>query len=424
MALERQVASRGAAGAPGLSTAFGAGSVSYRDRFPAILTSTFNSTTGYSWERLVLDTTVTPAAVVEVGSPQTGSYAFTSDNNETLTVGTRGWLEADPNAGGWIFLPEASLPGSGICGGTCGSLVGITTDACLRLELVCHTGEFTDVSESQFAAVFAFGSGGTWTFQTWTGAAWTNFTFNWIGGTGTPVFTFDADGNSVLTIGAGNVLKRRCDQEDATFEGGRQNGFTGDAADLPTDKCASNTFVLRVSCSCCPADGFTGSGWYCVAANPDTCAGGPKVCVDYTQTVPCSGVVTICGGPYASQAACLSGCAGVSSGGTVSCCGRPLAATLYASLSGGEGTLTMTWDGTQWAGSKVLTCGETLHLRYSTACQLAYSCNGSSYQAASGGSAPVCGPPFSHGVFTCDMDNGLVGCVAGSCGSISVTVSE
>ena len=347
----------------------------------------------------------------------------------TLAVGDFAFACNAAGAGGHLYelLPIVPAAGSGPCGGQCGSLVGITTDACLRLELVCHTGEFTDMSESQFAAVYAFGSGGTWTFKTWVDGSpgsWTNFSFNWIGGTGTAAFTFDGDGNGVLTVG-GNVMKRRCDEDDATFEGGRQNGFTGDAADLPADKCASNTFVLRVSCSCCPIDGWEGPGWYCLVVSPQVCETGTKYCVELLDEDKCDSSLVICSGPHATEAACLAACSGAGAGGALSCCSREGNATMTATLSGGEGTMTLTWDGSSyWQGSKALTCGETLHLRYSTACQLAYSCNGSSYQAASGGSAPVCGPPLSHGVFTCDMNNGLVGCVAGSCGSITVTVTE
>lgn len=78
--------------------------------FPAELTSTFDSATGYDWTRCRIDrSTATPSVETD---PQTGSYAFTPDNNETLSIGDRGWLEADPNSGGWIFIPEVAGSGS------------------------------------------------------------------------------------------------------------------------------------------------------------------------------------------------------------------------------------------------------------------------------------------------------------------------
>jgi len=93
---------------PGVSTVFGAGSTVYRDHFPARLTSTYNATTGYDWERLVLDRTVSSPTVVAFTGAESGGYAFTPDDDQTLTSGTEGYLVADPNAGGWIFLKSAS----------------------------------------------------------------------------------------------------------------------------------------------------------------------------------------------------------------------------------------------------------------------------------------------------------------------------
>ena len=114
-------------------------------------------------------------------------------------------------------------------------------------------------------------------------------------------------------------------------------------------------------------------------------------------------------------------------GGNAFCCSRTLNDPLYASLSGGEGSMTMPWNGSNyWQGSKALTCGETLHLRYSGAtCLLEYSCNGSAWITAGRDGTPlVCGPPFSDGIWSCNMDNTMVGCVAGSCGTITATITE
>jgi hypothetical protein len=110
-------------------------------------------------------------------------------------------------------------------------------------------------------------------------------------------------------------------------------------------------------------------------------------------------------------------------GGTASCCGRALSSTLYATLDGGNGTITLNWDGTYWSGSKALTCGETLYLRYSTGCGLDYSCNGTVYAPVPAVNPTIdCGPPFTHkATFACDMNSVALGCVAGSCGTVNVT---
>ena len=83
--------------------------------FPAELTSTFDAATGYDWTRCRIDRSGANPSVET--DPQTGSYAFTPDNNEDLAVGDRGWLSADPNSGGWIFLPEVAASSSGITSG-------------------------------------------------------------------------------------------------------------------------------------------------------------------------------------------------------------------------------------------------------------------------------------------------------------------
>jgi hypothetical protein len=79
--------------------------------FPAELTGTWNASTGYPWKQLLLS----GVAVAAESIPLTGDLAVTPDNDATLASGTVGWLEPDPQAGGWLFLPGAAdglLPGS------------------------------------------------------------------------------------------------------------------------------------------------------------------------------------------------------------------------------------------------------------------------------------------------------------------------
>lgn len=314
-ALERQTAGRGATGAPGVSTAFGVGSTAYRDRFPAILTSTFDTLTGYSWDRLVLARTASATSVDEVDLPQSGSYAFTPDNDETLTAGQRGWLEADPNAGGWFFLAAGGGAGGSACGGSCGSLVGLAADATLRLELVCATGSFADIDPDQFAAVYAFGSGGTWEFQIWDDGAedWVDFELlTYPAGTPiTPVtFTWNSTPFPELVLGTIDIT-RTCLGSDATFAGGPRNGLEGDPAWVPDGECPSNELVLKVSCSCEVLDGWGGADEegtpYCVAASS---CDDEKACVLLYPGDECAATAdfVICSGPYTDMTACEAAC--------------------------------------------------------------------------------------------------------------------
>lgn len=141
-------------------------------------------------------------------------------------------------------------------------------------------------------------------------------------------------------------------------------------------------------------------------------------------------------GPYPTYAAAAAACdsggggPGEPGGGTVTCCGpQQVNSVITATLSGGYGSIRLTWDGsTYWAGSKALSCGETLYLRFAEDCSMTYSCNGTTYAATVAiGMTSDCGPPFvlSGGTITCNMDAGGVGCSAGSCGSIVISeVSE
>jgi hypothetical protein len=267
MALERHTAGRGTTGAVGLSSAMGAASTNYRDHFPVILTSTFDSLTGYDWDRLILDRGDSLTSVVEVDEPQSGQYAVTIDNNEGLTVGTRGWLMVDPNAGGWILLVAGEPAGSSPCNTGCGSLVGLLEDSCTRLELVCASGEFAEMDETQFAGVYAEGVAGVWTFQVWDdgGGTWVDFELELFPGD-TPLTPVIYTGATDTLTAGGIELKPMCFGESATFAGGPQRGFDGDAAlRALLQACDSNDFVVRVSCNCCVIDGWEGEGWYVLA---------------------------------------------------------------------------------------------------------------------------------------------------------------
>ncbi len=81
--------------------------------FATTLTSTFDPTYGYNWAQLVADVSIPGITTQFV--PLTGNRAFTPDNNKTLPVGTRGWLEPDPQAASWVFLADVGCYVSNVC---------------------------------------------------------------------------------------------------------------------------------------------------------------------------------------------------------------------------------------------------------------------------------------------------------------------
>jgi hypothetical protein len=277
--------------------------------------------------------------------------------------------------------------------------------------------------------------------------------------TATEVFLDDADGSRVATATFDVVVAGKQLHEvngNAKVKAGRivigfpnpvGAGFFFDAdglaptSRLPIDFCVvknGSGYVTDIKVTWVNADGTTECETVpeCVGATCDDlwwCTTTGVVSLP-TGTEPDPAVYY--SGPYTTYADALAACdadsggPGEPSGGTVTCCGpRQLNSTLYASLDGGFGTVTLTWDGsTYWAGSKALSCGETLYLRFDESCQLTYSCNGTTFTATTVlGMTSDCGPPFVYdgGTAACDMDAGGIGCSAGSCGTVNVTeVSE
>ena len=92
----------------GSSTLFGSLNIrSTQLGFAAELTSTFNSTTGYNWKRLALDTTGS-ITLTNPAIQLTGNRAYSIDGSTTLASGTKGWLEPSPESSGYLFTTASS----------------------------------------------------------------------------------------------------------------------------------------------------------------------------------------------------------------------------------------------------------------------------------------------------------------------------
>lgn len=396
-------------GNPGTSTAFGASFTRpLQVGFPAKLTSVYSSATGYNWAIRVLSNA--SAVIVDPTIPLTGTNAVEIGGRTDLAVGTLVWMELSPDGLGYVFV----VGGGGAV--DCAAIAGMATTDCLQLSVVAVSGACSGVDPDQLVPL-------VWDAVDLRWESSYDFTVTGSGAPGGPVVFWRADGRERLSIDGVELYARGCDEGGLVFVG------AGAVLCGGVSEACADYFIVKVECHCCPATGFTGPGWYCVKASGVDCNTGNVVCVEYTTDIPCSGV-TLCSGPHATQAACEAVCiggGGGGSGGTAVCCGRDLAATLYASLSGGEGSMTLTWDAgnSRWAGSKALSCGETLYLRFSTCGVMTFSCNGTLFAPCARDFTPIaCGPPYSDGVFTCNMDDAGAGCVAGSCGSITATVTE
>lgn len=110
------------------------------------------------------------------------------------------------------------------------------------------------------------------------------------------------------------------------------------------------------------------------------------------------------GGPGGTM---LSGC----------CVGQALAATLNLTLSGGNGTVALTWNGTEWLSAETaLPCGLSVIFRFTTACELTWSTDGGESFGGTPGGSKTCGPPFSWSM------TGIA--LGGGCGTLTGTLAE
>lgn len=301
------------------------------------------------------------------GSATVGDWpAYEISGNANVAAGTKVQLWPAPSLDHWLFVaPADETTAAGDCPGGCGTLVGLADDACLSLEVVCATGSFSAMSTTQVtdaAAQLRNTAAGTWTLQEWVDGSpgsWQDFNFDWTGGTGTVVLTFEADGTPVLNLG-GNPLYLRCAAADATFVGGPRNGFTGGGSP-PTEACAPNDFVLRVACTCCSIDGWEGpdvtgvTKWYCV----DTGDGCPGEAMPLTVEDRCDDTIVICSGPYDTQEEAEADCPPPTPVTISGCPDHPVSRTLRLEFTAASGdcscllgeTVDLNYNGTAWVGT-------------------------------------------------------------------------
>lgn len=308
----------------GVSTAFGGSEVrATQVGFPAELTAAWSATDGYAWKQLVLS----GLALVDPDVQRTGTGAVSADGSEDLASGTRGWLEIDPQAGGWIFV--AGGGGSGGGGAAPGWAAGLKVTDCLRVTVVRASGDCSGIDAAQDIGLTWSAGGSRWE----SGA--TAFTGTGSGGTGqvafaatTPVPTATIDGVGGMYLGGDGANGLLFAFGGAVLCGGRAAA------------CA-NYFVVRFTCSCCARAGWGGGNkWYCVR---DAGAEGACSPVFLLESDRCDdGLTEICAGPYTSESLAVAACGP----GTTCSSGQPGWAYPCLGASGwGAGSITPTPGG-------------------------------------------------------------------------------
>ena len=228
---------------------------------------------------------------------------------------------------------------------SCSWLSGLADTDCLELTVVSASGLCSAIDTEQVVYL-----------------AWDVTDSRW---ESTSDFTSDAGAGAVnftdatpptLTIGGTSGRYWGCDGTDGLlFSFGKSPLCTAGTPVL-----CDNSFVVRITCSCCPIDGWAGADWYCVRESGTGDPAEPQYLEDADK---CDTTVEIVSGPYATEAAALAAC-----GPPPSCTDRDpstlpttLDALITASLGGtaacaNGGTFVMTegtpdeWNGSQPAG--------------------------------------------------------------------------
>jgi hypothetical protein len=247
--------------------------------FAAEITAAYSSSIGYEWKYLSLVEGVMEEAT---SGPGTGAMAFALDGSTSLAVGTVVWLEPSPNAQGYIITQASGdADEEGDCAGV-GWVAGLDTTDCIKVSVV------SGIAEQMI-------------FLTWDGAAWSNATDELTYPNGTGALSFSVSGGQPHLTLDGAELVLDCGRPNyAIFAGGPAT--THDNATTTT--CELRHFRLKVECSCCVSDIFTGPGWYCVEDENSQCrtvvfiAGDGDECED----------IGFCAGPYATQELAQAAC--------------------------------------------------------------------------------------------------------------------
>lgn len=321
--------------------------------FPARITAGYEVTTGYPWERTILNEDGTFSAHP---SGQSGQYAYSPDENEELPAGTNGWLFPNPDSIGtdtdtgtstahdpaydtWIFIPVYRTRTT--CIGTDGTLVHqISTDGgetWVTLEdlgVECNpnigTGTTTDDAPGGGACelvrlrttdcILAVGpensiqleySAGHWVSPSGTGPEAYLTYFDGLC-SGLVDFWYEA-GRVRLTVNDLELL--HCGNN--CFTGGPLTFHypctgTGSLDDLP---CEGRVFTVCLSCQECMY-------WYCVATTGE-CEGTGTLTptieiLELTDTEALELADQICNGPYNTEEDAILACA------TIDCASIPL----------------------------------------------------------------------------------------------------
>lgn len=233
---------------------------------------------------------------------------------------------------------EPSSPQESGCGAGCGWFSGMATGWCLTGTVIADDGScqgIASLNASGFLLRYATGEM-KWVSQVWSAAAtsWVDFDFNHHTGSGPLkvwISKFDPDAPELAaSIDGTGLLRSCCGDFTANFALGNQLGpyCTGT---VPAEPCSPNSVVVKISCVCCPIDGYTTAGYY-VVQDGDSC-----VVIPVDDENKCDTSIVIYFGPFATLELAEAAAEQCQGGGvdTTCCPDDPIPETLTAVITGG-----------------------------------------------------------------------------------------
>ena len=126
----------------------GATYIKLQDAFPVVLTSTWDTTTGYSWSRLAPSRT---SSALSMSTPDaegylanTDQYALPIDGNTTLPIGTKGLIVLSADRLCYLFIPGPAFSGTGASTTTSGTPTTNGSDSSLIAQYAVDPSTATD----------------------------------------------------------------------------------------------------------------------------------------------------------------------------------------------------------------------------------------------------------------------------------------
>lgn len=170
----------------------------------------------------------------------------------------------------------------------------------------------------------------------------------------------------------------------------------------------------------CAIPGWRGPGWYCILF------AGECIHVELLVEDECNDLITICSGPYATEALALAACTPVDI--LITCCDPDIVVgnAIKVTPSDGSGVFFLLWNGSQWSGRHLFACGRWVAIRilpslacssFTSACIIGNTENGSEGPGTTNGMTLNCATRIGTGTAQLSIDT----VCAGQCANVALT---